>query len=110
MLFYTDRSKGGADCSSCHQGDFFTDEDFHNLAMPQIGPGKGDGDGSKDFGRKRETGKMADKFAFRTPSLINVEVTGPWSHAGAYTSLESVIKHHLDPASAIANYDTSLLE
>ncbi len=110
LLFYLPKSKGGANCSSCHSGDFFTDESFHNLAMPQIGPGKGDGDDhSKDFGRARETGLDSDKFAFRTPSLINVEVTGPWSHAGAYTSLEAVVKHHLNAAKAIKHYDTDQL-
>jgi len=110
LLFFTSTSEGGAGCSSCHSGDFFTDESFHNLAMPQIGRGKGDGDdGSNDFGRFRETKNEADKFAFRTPSLINVEVTGPWTHAGAYTSLEAVIKHHLDPKDAIANFDESQL-
>ncbi|NOQ16471.1 MAG: cytochrome-c peroxidase [Methyloprofundus sp.] len=110
ILFYTSTENGGAGCSSCHAGDFFTDESFHNLAMPQIGPGKGDGaDGSKDFGRARETGLEQDKFAFRTPSLINVEVTGPWSHAGAYSSLEAVVKHHLNAADAIATYDTTQL-
>lgn len=110
ILFYTPTSQGGADCSSCHSGDFFTDESFYNLAMPQIGPGKGDGDdGSKDFGRARETALEADMFAFRTPSLINVEVTGPWSHAGSYTSLKTVIKHHLNAADAIDNYDMEQL-
>ena len=110
ILFYTSSSKGGANCSSCHSGDFFTDEGFHNLAMPQIGPGKGDGDnGSKDFGRARETGLDEDKFAFRTPSLLNVEVTGPWSHAGSYTSLEAIVKHHLNAAEAIENYDEQQL-
>ena len=110
LLFYTSSEQGGANCSSCHSGDFFTDESFHNLAMPQIGPGKGDGiDGSKDFGRARETGLDQDKFAFRTPALINVEVTGPWSHAGAYTTLEAVIKHHSNAANAIDNFDNSPL-
>jgi cytochrome c peroxidase len=110
LIFYMPRSRGGADCSSCHRGDFFTDESFHNLAMPQIGPGKGDGvDGSKDFGRARETGLERDKFAFRTPSLLNVEVTGPWSHAGAYTTLEAVIKHHANAANTINHYDESQL-
>ncbi|MCK5190158.1 MAG: hypothetical protein KAR12_08905 [Methylococcales bacterium] len=110
ILFYTSNSMGRANCSSCHSGDFFTDEGFHNLAMPQIGPGKGDGDnGSKDFGRARETGLDEDKFAFRTPSLLNVEVTGPWSHAGSYASLEAVVKHHLNAAEAIENYDEQQL-
>lgn len=110
MLFYTSSQQGGANCSSCHSGDFFTDESFHNLAMPQIGPGKGDGtDGSKDFGRARETGLTEDMFAFRTPSLLNVEVTGPWSHAGSYASLEAVVKHHLNATDAIENFDEQQL-
>lgn len=109
LLFFNSSANGGAECSSCHSGDFFTDESFHNLAMPQIGRGKGDGDGSEDFGRFRVTGNTADMYAFRTPSLLNVGVTGPWSHAGAYTSLEAVIRHHLDPQSAIDNYDASQL-
>jgi len=106
VLFFSNQSEGGANCASCHAGDFFTDERFHNVAMPQIGPGKGDGDdGSKDFGRFRETGNSLDKFAFRTPSLLNVEMTGPWSHAGAYTSLEAVVKHMSNPQVAIDSYD-----
>jgi len=110
VLFFTSSKKGGANCSSCHTGDFFSDESFHNVAMPQIGPGKGDGPyGSKDFGRARETGLTEDMFAFRTPSLINVEVTGPWSHAGSYTSLEAVVRHHLNAAEAIDNYDEQQL-
>lgn len=109
-LFFADVKSGGANCVSCHSGDFFTDESFHNIAMPQIGRGKGDGaDKSEDFGRFRENGVATDKFAFRTPSLINVEVTGPWSHAGAYTTLEGVVKHHLNPAKAVASYDFSQL-
>jgi len=109
-LFFSSYEDGGADCASCHSGDFFTDEFFHNIAMPQIGRGKGDGDdGSEDFGRFRESHNDFEKFAFRTPTLLNVEVTGPWSHAGAYTSLEAVVKHHLNPAYAVANYDFSQL-
>lgn len=110
LLFFNSDAEGGANCSSCHSGDFFTDEGFHNLAMPQIGRGKGDGDdGTNDFGRYLATKDPSDQFAFRTPSLINVEVTGPWSHAGAYTSLEAVIKHHLYPEEAINQFDTSQL-
>lgn len=110
LLFFRPNDRGGADCTSCHSGDFFTDESFHNVAMPQIGPGKEIGhDVSKDFGRARETKNEEDMFAFRTPSLINVEMTGPWTHAGAYTSLEAVIKHHLNAAEAINHYDYNQL-
>ena len=63
-----------------------------------------------DFGRFRETLVELDKYAFRTPTLLNVEVTGPWSHAGAYTTLTAMIKHHLNPASAVTDYDFAQLK
>lgn len=105
ILFFTSVSEGGAGCSSCHSGDFFSDEGFHNIALPQIGEGKGDGvGGHDDFGRMRETQLISDQYAFRTPSLLNVEHTGPFGHSGAYDSLEDMITHHLNPANAIDDY------
>jgi cytochrome c peroxidase len=110
LIFFQTKTEGGANCASCHSSDLFSDEGFHNIAMPQMGHGKGDTQSStSDFGRFRETGDEDDKYAFRTPSLLNVEMTGPWSHAGAYTSLRAVVKHHLNPEMAIANYDFSQL-
>ena len=113
MKFFTSIDEGGANCVSCHSGDFFTDEQYHVVATPQIGRGKGDDNGvltNDDFGRFRETGVAADRYRFRTPTLLNVEVTGPWGHAGAYTSLEGIVRHMLNPAEAVANYDFSQLE
>ncbi len=106
-LFY-----GKAGCSSCHSGLFQTDHDFHAIAMPQIGPGKGDNstgysDGREDFGRERVTENLSDRFRFRTPTLRNVALTGPWGHSGAYNSLEAVVRHHLDPVTSLLNYDRS---
>lgn len=109
LLFFQDKEKGGVGCSTCHSGDFFTDEGFHNIGIPQIGRGKGDGDGSGDFGRFRETGDELDKFAIRTPSLLNVEMTGPWGHSGAYTTLGGVVRHHLQPQQSVSDYNTSQL-
>jgi len=101
LLFY-----GAANCASCHSGDFFTDESFHVLAIPQIGVGKVSGIyGDDDFGRYLETQRLEDKYAFRTPSLLNVEVTGPYGHDGAYKTLEDTVRHHLNPEQAIQNYD-----
>ncbi|CAA6825572.1 MAG: Cytochrome-c peroxidase [uncultured Sulfurovum sp.] len=110
LLFFNPVSKGGANCASCHTGDLFSDESFHNIVMPQIGRGKGNGlDGSSDFGRFNITKDEEDMFKFRTPTLLNVTETGPWSHAGAYTSLEAVVRHHLNPSQAIQNYDLTQL-
>jgi cytochrome c peroxidase len=111
LLFMLPTRVGGANCLSCHRGDFFTDQQFHVLGMPQIGRGKGDGTtDTDDFGRFRETGNDADMYAFRTPSLLNVSETGPWGHTGAYTALEAVIRHHLNPQAAFDNYDINQLE
>lgn len=100
-LFY-----GKANCASCHSGKFQTDMDFHAIAMPQFGPGKGGGvDGHDDFGREMVTGDVNDRFRFRTPPLRNVALTGPWGHDGAYNTLEAVVRHHLDPENGLQNYD-----
>jgi len=111
-MFFSSIDNGGANCTSCHSGDFFTDEQYHVLASPQIGRGKGDNNGTldnDDFGRWRETKLAEDMYRFRTPTLLNVEVTGPWGHAGGYTKLENMVRHMLNPADAIANYDFSQL-
>ena len=100
-LFY-----GKFDCASCHSGAFQTDHKFHAVAIPQIGPGKGDSpDGREDFGRERVTGDRAHRYKFRTPSLRNVAVTGPWGHDGAYSDLRAIVLHQLDPVAALENYD-----
>jgi len=105
MLFY-----GKAGCATCHSGPFQTDHGFHAIGVPQIGPGRGDNqpgfaDGHDDFGREQATRNPADRFRFRTPSLRQVAMTGPWGHDGAYNDLEQMLRHHLDPAKALEDYD-----
>lgn len=100
--------KGKAQCTTCHSGKFQTDHQFHVLGMPQIGPGKGDGlNGHDDFGREQVTGDWNDRYKFRTPTLRNVAITGPWGHDGAYNTLDAVIKHHLDPMNGLYAYDVT---
>jgi cytochrome c peroxidase len=104
FLFY-----GDAGCSRCHNGSLLTDQEYHNIGVPQIGPGKG-GEAPLDFGRGRVSGQDIDRYAFRTPPLRNVAVTGPWMHNGAYTTLEAAVRHHLDPVSALESYDAGQLD
>ena len=101
QLFY-----GKAGCSSCHSGWFQTDHRFHAIAIPPIGPGKTARfeNHVRDDGRLRVTGDAKDAFAFRTPSLRNVTLTAPYGHNGAYTRLEDVVRHHLDPVQALRAY------
>ncbi len=105
-LFY-----GKAGCSTCHAGRFQSDQDFHAIAMPQIGPGKAARfeDHSRDTGRMRVTGDPTDAYKFKTPSLRNVTLTAPYGHTGAYPDLRSVIRHHLDPEGAWAAFDRDSL-
>nr|WP_299345556.1 cytochrome c peroxidase [Allomuricauda sp.] len=103
LLFY-----GKANCVECHSGNLLTDQQFHNIGIPQFGPGK-ERAAPLDAGRFAETGNPTDRFAFRTPPLRNVAITGPWMHNGAYNELEDVIRHHLDPISGLKGYDKTQL-
>ena len=107
LLFLKSEDEGGYACNRCHKGNNFTDENYYNLAIPQFGRGKNLF--SFDTGRLLVTNEAADKYRFRTPTLLNTSITGPWGHSGAYTSLEGIIKHHLDIEQAVADYDYSLL-
>ena len=104
VLFYG----SGARCYQCHSGKFQSDFDFHAIAMPQVGTGKGNGFlGREDFGRELVTGNPDDRYRFRTPPLRNVALTGPWGHDGAYNSLEEVVRHHFDPVKGLNTWDRS---
>jgi cytochrome c peroxidase len=103
-LFY-----GKARCNGCHAGVLQTDHLFHAIGMPQIGTGRGDDapgydDGLDDFGREQVTLDEIDRYRFRTPSLRNVVLNGPWGHAGAYDDLETVVRHHLEPVRHLRAY------
>jgi cytochrome c peroxidase len=99
LLFY-----GKAGCATCHAGDLFSDQQFHNIGAPQFGPGTSP-IAPLDEGRYAITQDPADRFAFRTPSLRNVAHTGPYLHNGAYASLEEVVRHHLEPERYLAGYN-----
>jgi cytochrome c peroxidase len=100
-----------ARCSICHNGPAFTDNQFHNVAVAQFGPGKGDGpSGRDDFGRMRETGLAADQYAFRTPPLRNVELTAPYGHDGAFFSLRDFVDHYSESDVKLLNFNIGQLE
>ena len=104
-LFY-----GKAQCYTCHYGKFQTDGKFHSLALPHLGPGKNKGvDGKEDFGRELVTKNREDRYKFRTPSLRNVALTGPWGHNGAYSNLRDIVRHHLDPETSLLNFNSAHL-
>ncbi|GAB4251801.1 MAG: cytochrome c peroxidase [Saprospiraceae bacterium] len=76
-IFFTEKG----DCFHCHGGILFTDNDFHNNAL----------DTEPDDGLMAITGNPLDKGRFKTPTLRNIALTGPYMHDGRYETLEEVI-------------------
>ncbi len=109
LLFLRDPDDGGLGCAQCHAGDRFTDEEFHNVGFPQLGRGFVRADRS-DLGRWLETLADSDRYAFRTPSLLNVAQTAPYGHAGSFATLEDAVAYHAEPRAAVDAFDFQLLD
>jgi len=108
LFFFRRTVEGGAQCAQCHRGESFTGETHHALGFPQVGPGMGDGTGgTDDFGRGRQTQGANERYQFRSPALLNVEVTGPWGHSGAYATLEEAIDHYFVPDETLSSFLTT---
>ena len=109
---------GRANCTDCHNGPLFTNNDFHNTGVPAA-------DGvPEDYGRAKGAQQvLADEFncvspysdadesecselrymvaeghqlerQFKPPSLRNVAERGPFMHAGQFATLEEVLNHY----------------
>lgn len=69
-------------CVACHRGPNLSDSQFHRFELP----------GSTDEGRFVVTGEERDRFAFRTPTLRNVDVTYPYFNNGSVDNLHDAVK------------------
>jgi cytochrome c peroxidase len=105
VLFYTD-----AGCHGCHGGDRLTRDLLHNMGVRPITRGPSETQFVDLGAAHRSHAGGEGRFAFRTPSLHNVAETGPWMHNGAYTTLEAVVRHHLDREAGLREYDRSQLQ
>ncbi len=107
-------------CATCHRinnsSALFTDGQFHNtgtgylragraLRPPsvQLAPGifvvptvDAETETFIDDGRYEVTGLAGDKWRYRTPSLRNVALTGPYMHDGSLASLETVVAFYAE--------------
>ena len=81
ILFHSDKTN----CSTCHEGIFFTNHKFENNGALKT---------YTDQGRKLVTAKETDRATFKVPSLRNVAVTRPYMHDGSYDSLEAIIDNY----------------
>ncbi len=80
--------QGKGRCTLCHTPPLMTDNGFHNIGVPQVGPMK------EDLGRFEVTKDPADKGKFKTPSLYNSASFAFFMHDGAFSSLHEVIDHY----------------
>lgn len=72
------------DCFHCHGGLLFTDNEFHNTGLDSL----------PEDGRMEYTGNPLDKGKFKTPTLRNIALTGPYMHDGRFKTLEEVIRFY----------------
>ena len=76
-----------AKCDSCHLGFNFSDGSYENVGIGMDKP-------NPDLGRFEISGRESDKGAFKTPTLREVEHTGPYMHDGRFKTLEQVVEHY----------------
>lgn len=76
---------GKANCTACHAGANFTDEQYYNI-------GVGMDSDDPDLGRFVVTEDEKDRGAFKTPTMRNVVDSGPYMHDGSQKTLEEVIE------------------
>ncbi len=73
---------GPGRCNTCHVGNLFTDNQFHNIGLrPQ----------TEDPGRFAVTGNINELGEMRTASLRNVELRAPYMHFGHFATLDDVV-------------------
>ncbi len=94
-LFFREK----AECFHCHGSLLFTDNRYHDIGLDPS---------PDDPGRMNVTGSEFDRGKFRTPTLRNIEVTGPYMHDGRFDSLDQVLDHYADGVHRSPNLDPLL--
>jgi cytochrome c peroxidase len=82
-VFFSDNAR----CDSCHEGFNFTNGKYANVGIGMDKP-------MPDMGRFVVTGQEQDKGAFKSPTLRDVEHTGPYMHDGSLKTLAEVVDHY----------------
>ena len=77
----------GAHCGDCHMAPLFTDHSLRNNGL-DLQP--------LDPGLAGVTGNPAHVGRFKTPTLRNIAVTGPYMHDSRFTTLEEVVDFYAD--------------
>jgi cytochrome c peroxidase len=82
---FKDPAKGN--CVVCHAPPNFTDNGYHNIGIAHA-------PGAEDHGRFNIRKAAVLKGAFKTPTLRDIEHTGPYFHNGTAVTLMDVVDHY----------------
>jgi cytochrome c peroxidase len=83
MKVYFDKAK----CDQCHEGVNFTSNMYANIGVGMNKP-------KPDGGRFSVTNDPRDWGVFKTPTLREIEQTGPYMHDGSIATLEEVVEYY----------------
>ncbi len=75
-------------CSDCHGGINMGGDDYYNFGVIKVPASRLVAD---DKGRFKVTQKAGDEFAFKSPSLRNIELTTPYFHSGKVWNLKAAV-------------------
>ena len=53
----------------------------------------------------RDTGDPRDRYEFRTPGLLNIELTAPYGHAGQFATLQDMVAHYRNTQNSLLTYN-----
>lgn len=91
-LFYSEQGE----CFHCHATRLLTDNLFHDVGLDAVTEGTG---------RAAVTGQAADAGRWKTPTLRNVAVSGPYMHDDRFETLEQVIAFYSEGVASSPNLD-----
>jgi len=107
LALFKDPAK--TNCVKCHTMEnsyaLFADGKYHNLGVGVNSEGE-----MTDLGRYGESKKESDKGAFRTPTLRNVAITGPYMHDGSLKTLRRVVDFYVGGGNSNPQLDKDIKE
>jgi cytochrome c peroxidase len=88
-------------CDACHEGANFTSNMYANIGLGIDKP-------DPDLGRYVVTKDPADWGVFKTPTLREIEHTGPYMHDGSMKTLEEVVDYYDKGGTPNKNLDSHI--
>ncbi|MCC6490019.1 MAG: right-handed parallel beta-helix repeat-containing protein [Candidatus Hydrogenedentes bacterium] len=76
-------------CFECHRFPHFADDTFRVAGVPPL-------EGQEPDRGRADVEGQGPAFAFKVPTLRNIELTAPYMHNGAFATLEEVVQFYAD--------------